>query len=95
MPSLTSSSTLAQIKAAYADNASYIEDGSATKARAFITACRLLICQLPAKVLKGGSEVDLDVRLLADQIADAQAFLTQAAVASRPVKVFSIENFRD
>ena len=95
MSSLSSQSTYVQIRAAYQDNASYLEDSSAVKARAFITACRLLIRHLPAKMVKGGDELDLDTRLLADQIADAQRFLTESAIAMCPPKVFSIENFRD
>jgi hypothetical protein len=46
MATLDSTSTLSEILAAYADNASYAEDGSATKARSFITACRLLLINL-------------------------------------------------
>lgn len=43
MSSLDGYSTLAEIEAAYADNISYEEDQSVAKARAFITACQLLI----------------------------------------------------
>ena len=49
MSTLTSASTLAQVKAAYADNASYVEDNSVAKCRAFITACTILLLNLPAE----------------------------------------------
>jgi hypothetical protein len=39
---LTSASTYAEILAAFKDNASYEEDGSRTKALAFMTACKFL-----------------------------------------------------
>jgi hypothetical protein len=97
MSSLSARSTYNEIRAAYEDNASYLEDQSAAKARAFITACRLLIRHLPTRVSKGGNEMDLDVRLLAEQIAAAERFLTQAniaATAARP-RYFSLEYFRD
>ena len=98
MSDLSSASTLAEIKAAYANNASYLEDNSPAKARAFITACRMLLMRLPKRISKGGSqgeEVELDPRLLAEQIGEAQRFLTEHNVASAPTKCFSIENFRD
>jgi hypothetical protein len=99
MSSLNATSTLAEIKAAYADNASYFEDGSPAKARAFVTACRLLLLKLPKRVASGGrgqgEEVELDVRVIQDQIADAQRFLTQSGIAAGPPKVYSFENFRD
>lgn len=79
MASLDSTSTLADIKSAYADNASYAEDGSAAKARAFITACRLLLLKLPRKAAfagQAGHEIELDTKLLADEIRQAQQWLT-------------------
>ena len=99
MSSLTSASTLAEIRAAYADNASYLEVGSAVKARTFITACRLLLLSLPKRAMKGGrssgEEIELEPRLLAEQIGEAKRFLSEANLAAATPKVFSIENFRD
>jgi len=99
MSSLTSASTLADIKAAYADNASYLEDGSAVKARLFITACRLLLLALPKRAMKGGrtsgEEIELDPSLLAGQINEAKRFLTEANLVAAPPKLFSVEYFRD
>ena len=67
MSTLSSSSTTAQIEAAYDDNASYEEDGSATKAAAFITACRLLIRRLIADGNTQTSGIRFDrVRLQAE-----------------------------
>jgi len=99
MSSLTSASTLPEIKAAYADNASYVEDGSAVKARAFITACRLLLLRLPKRAMKGGrasgEEIELEPRLLAEQIGEAKKFLSEANLVAATPKVFSVEYFRD
>ena len=47
MSTLSSSSTRADVEAAYADDASYVEDASVPKARVFVTACRLLILKYP------------------------------------------------
>lgn len=49
MATLSSTSTLAEVLAAYDDNASYEEDGSAAKAKAFVTACRLLLMKIPKR----------------------------------------------
>jgi hypothetical protein len=96
---LNALSTLDEINAAYAENASYLEDGSPDKARQFITACRLLILMLPRRATKGGrnqgEEIELQPQLLKDQIDEARRFLTQVAITYGPTTVFSIENFRE
>jgi hypothetical protein len=46
-------------------------------------------------VIKGGNELDLEPKLLADQIVAAQKFLTQCNIASAPQKTVSFSNFRD
>ncbi len=97
--SLSSASTYEEIKAAYLDNASYLEDGSAVKARVFITACRYLLLVLPKRVSKGGKsqgeEIELDPGLIQREIGQAQVFLTQANLAAAPPVHYSFENFRD
>lgn len=78
MSTLSSSSTLAQVKAAYDDNASYAEDASVTKAKAFLTACRILLRRLPARSKSGdGSEVELDVALIRKELEEATSWLSQ------------------
>ena len=54
MSTLDSSSTLAEVYAAYDDNASWEEDGSSTKAAAFVTACRFLL-RYAEEQSRGGS----------------------------------------
>lgn len=75
MSTLDSSSTLAEIQAAYADNASYAEDSSVSKAKGFITACRLLILKLPKSSAAGHVSTTLSPELLRDEIKDAQSWL--------------------
>ncbi len=97
MSTLNSSSTLAEIEAAYADNASYCEDASVSKARAFITACRLLLLNLPAKAAFGKAEsVEIETRLLAEQITEAKQWLIgRDTTNSAPrMTLASLENFR-
>lgn len=96
MSTLDSSSTLSEIKAAYADNASYQEDALVSKARAFATACRLLLMQLPKRMVHGGSggeEVELDLGLIRIELETATKWLT-ANSSSGAIKHVSYENFR-
>ncbi|HEY4759558.1 MAG TPA: hypothetical protein VIH42_03160 [Thermoguttaceae bacterium] len=95
MSTLSAISTLAEVKASYADNASYIEDNSPAKARAFITACKLLVNFLPKQVSKEGGETELDVRIFYDQINDAERFLSQVNISASYPKTCSFEYFRD
>jgi len=100
MASLDSTSTLDEVKAAYADNASYSEDGSAAKARAFIVACRILLIKLPERVQHGGSGtaemVQLNLTLINQQLADARAWLAAngAFAGGARVRDLSFEEFR-
>lgn len=57
--SLTSASTLTQVLAAYEDNADYDLVGSATKARDFVQACRILLIRLPAGGSSGATSTTL------------------------------------
>ena len=50
---IDSTSTDAEVWAAYDDNASYEEDASPTKCRAFITACRVILRRRPATASRG------------------------------------------
>jgi len=100
MSALTSSSTLAEIQAAYDDNASYEEDSSASKAAAFVTACRFLRRRLMRHAEQGGKAgfaQDFDPEVLKQEIADAQEWIgshdSSGGTTSR-VKHLSIGNFR-
>ena len=97
MSTLTSSSTLAQIVAAYVDNASYEEDASTTKAAAFISACRIILIKRPKKAAVGGEEIELDLELIARELDSARRWLaTNGSVAAGGggVKAISFEGFR-
>lgn len=98
MSTLSSASSVTQIKAAYADNASYAEDNSASKAAAFITACRLLILKLPSRAKQGaGFEVELDLTLIRSEMAEAKRWLDihGTSSASGGVRHADFATFRD
>lgn len=95
MAALSSTSTWAEVTAAYDDNASYAEDASSTKAAAFITACRVLLRRLPKRSVhggRGGEEIEMDTRLIAEELRDAKRWLgTQSSV----VRQADFSSFRD
>ena len=96
MSSLSSSSTLAQIKAAYADNASYEEDGSVSKARAFVTACRLLILRLPALAEQvGHSKIENDVAQFRKELEAAQGYIATTSENQGQVIHADLGGYRD
>jgi len=96
MSSLSSVSTDAQVKAAYDDNASYAEDDSITKAKAFITACRILLRRIPKRGKLGSrQEFEFDPLMIQGELNDAKAWLSTKAAAGGGVTSFSFANFRD
>jgi len=70
---LTGSSTDAAVWAAYDDNASYEEDGSRTKAQAFITACRIIRRRVPSSGGRAGQSISFES--LSGEIDVAQKWL--------------------
>jgi len=75
MSSLTSASTLSQVEAAYIDNASYAEDGSVSKAKAFITACRILLLKIPKESSTPQSRGVFNTDLIQKEMEIAQAWV--------------------
>lgn len=81
MSTLTSSSTSAEIEAAYLDNASYEEDEDVGKCKAFLTACRIILFKRPQRSAHrgAGSEMQWDLRLIQKEIDRAEAWLAAQA----------------
>lgn len=76
---LSSSSTRAEVLAAYADSASYDENQSLAQARSFVSACRLLLS--PKFSVKrsahggDGQEVELDLQMTKELMNSAIAWI--------------------
>lgn len=70
-----STSTIAQIVAAIADNASYQENDSLTEAKAFVSAARLYIFKVPKRQKNRSSETELDVKELRAEMKTAQDWI--------------------
>lgn len=83
MPSLSSSSTDAEVWNAYDDNASYEEDGSPATAGTFVTACRILLRRRPANMAVDGESVAFDAQAIREQLSRAQNWLAVNRNAGR------------
>ena len=95
---LSSASTFDEIRDSYKDNATYVEDGSVTKAKAFVTACIMLLLELPKQASTRESSLALSPELIKDQMDSANRWLaandTSADSASSTVRV-TRSSFRD
>lgn len=94
MATLSSSSTLTQIENAYLDNASYSEDKSLSKARVFITACRMLLFKLPSAQSKGANSLSYNRNLIQRELERAQEWLAAKDGAERPEPPVTRADFR-
>lgn len=71
---ISSSSTLAEVKAEYIDNAGYDANDSASECRAFIKACRVILAW-PKRSQKGDVETEFDLSQVRSLLDDALAWL--------------------
>jgi hypothetical protein len=99
---ISSTSTFAEVEAAYDDNASYAEEASPTKARAFITAATILLRRMPEA--SGTREANFQYRmdLIEKQIQQARDWLaandnssSSANTRGPGVKRLDFRNSRD
>lgn len=76
--SLSSASTDQQVIDAYGDNADWDQAASATKAAAFVVACRHLLLRLPRLASQGSAQVAFSPDLIRKEMAAAQAYAAAA-----------------
>lgn len=101
MSTLSSSSTLQQVLDAYVNSASYEEDNDLAKARAFITACRILSEQRPVEHAHGGrgaESIRFDPEQLPGEIKAARQFIAARVGVNNGgagVKHYDLSGFRN
>jgi hypothetical protein len=100
MSSLSSSSTLPQVEGAYDDNASYAEDSSPAKCKAFLTAARILLRRYPRATANGSTHTQFSIDLVQNAIAAAEQWLESNDTAANPatgprITRASFEQFRE
>jgi hypothetical protein len=95
-------SDFATLAAAYDTNADYEETSSATKARAFITACRRLLSPAvsPKRNVHGGrgaEEIELDLTIVRAELVAAQEWLADYVASTGGDNVVHVDfcGFRD
>lgn len=72
---LTSASSLDDVIASYTNNASYAEDDSITKAKRFITACRIMLIKRPSSMTKGSNQLNFNLQVIEEELRRAQIWL--------------------
>jgi hypothetical protein len=97
MAAVTSVSTDQQVWDCYDDNASFREDASVAKAKAFITACMLLMRRRPVRISADGTSADFDGSFIQKALEDAREWLAQNNTSSNggSVRHLSFSNLRD
>ena len=70
---------MAEIEAAYVDNADYAESDSTTKAKAFIQACRILLIKRPRRASHGPESIAIDHSVIRAQLDEAAQWLRSHA----------------
>ena len=95
MSTLTSTSTNTAVFAAYDDNASYEEDGSRTKALAFLTACHFLIRRRPTRRADNGRELQFDEQGIREEMNAARRWLAVNPANTTPaIRYGDLQNIR-
>lgn len=97
---LSSSSTNAEVWAAYDDNASYEEQGSLAMARSFVTACRLLLRRTPQMAMHDGkNQIQNNLTVIREEMERAQRWIDaqpsdSGGVSSGRAIQFTLNGFR-
>lgn len=94
MSTLSSASTDQEVWDAYDDNASFEEDQSASKAAAFVTACRILLRRRPVSISVDGLTTNFDAASVKSDMDRAQKYLA-ANRSGGKVKYLDLSMGRD
>lgn len=80
---LSSTSTIAEIRAELKSNADWYSTQSVTKARNYVTAARHWLWSVAKKSIAGTSGVDIDTKTLYEEINKAEQFIAAASSSGR------------
>lgn len=95
MSSLSSASSNAQVWAAFDDNASFEEDGSPTKAAAFVTACLILLRRRPSSATTDGVAVSFDSGAIETELQRARSWLRSQSANGDSIRYLDFSGVRD
>ena len=94
MSTLSSSSTWSDVLNEYKDNASYIEDASVAKAKAFVTACSFVLLLRPSQSQQQSSLIAHDNRVIQKQMEAAQQYVVDNETTAGAVRHSDFREFR-
>lgn len=96
MSTLSSSSSYQEIVDSYEDNASWFEDGSATKAAAFVTACKFLIRRIPKRQSSGEHDNEFSVAEVQAESKKAEDYIKTAgrSGSAKSVRYLNADSYR-
>ena len=84
MATVDSSSTLAQVQAAFDDACSWVEDQDIAKARALVTAGTILLRRVPSTATKGSNALSSSNNEISKAIAEARVYIQAHDAAQLP-----------
>lgn len=92
-----SSSTLAEVQAAFDDNALYDVNGSVAQAQAYIAAGRILLRRVPTESGRGSARLRYELKYIADEVRRAMLWLVGNDSSARDdgAMHFDLQDFRD
>lgn len=94
MSTLAAASTDEEVWESYDANASFQEDNSASKAAAFITACRILLRRRPNSISVDGQSATFDPAVIRAEMERAIAW-NASRTAGNAVRHLSFRGLRD
>jgi len=94
--STSASDALSTAKTDYVTNEDYDEEGSVSKAKAFVVACRKLLLYLPKRSgSSSGEEVEFDPKIIQEELNNAKRWLmANNTSGQRRTRYMSIEDYR-
>jgi len=98
MATITSSSTTADIAAAYLDNCGYYEDSDADMARRFVTVLTAMLSRGMTAFQNGEQRMEFSPRDLREMIREARQFVaanSSPADGGAGVTYCDMQNYRD
>lgn len=94
MATLDSSSTTAEISAAYLDNCGYYEDEDAAMARRFVTACEAMLSRGVTAIEQAGQRMQFSTGSLESALGRAKEFISGSSGATGGAQFSSFVDFR-
>ena len=94
---LSSASSLINVRNAYLDNASYEQNNDVNACATFVTACRMLLAMMPTVVSAGGdASLTIDLKIVQQELTSARQWLdtNSSNNSGAGIVAVDLQNFR-